>query len=302
MAELFSERNGLRKEINTTDIITADVYRLLIDRCEDYLDNLGYKYPDYCPENYIGENVICGVNVNDLYTFLKYRIPSLFNNKNDLLVPEDTTDYDQYALLDFIEYIAQNMKTIVRECYHKFRNHHHLSFSESSKDFETFRSDINEIFTMTGLIYRLSEKRQIERITETDHLVNEVKESCKELQDQGVKELLLEAIDLYKSAKPSNHRLATEKAWDAFERLKTIFINDGINKKQSADNVIEKMSMGNTNYRALFSNEFKHLTDIGNQYRIRHHETDRIDIIDDRYYDYFFNRCMSLIVIAIKFI
>ena len=302
MAELFSERNGLRKEIKTTDIITAEVYRLLLDRCEDYLDNLGHKYPDFCPENYIGDNVICGVDVDALYTFLKYRIPSLFNSKNNLLIPEDTDDYDQYALLDFIEYIAQTMKTIVRGCYHKFSNHHHLSFSESYKDFEKYRSDINEIFTMTGLIYRLSKKRQIERITEADYLVNEVKESCKELPDQGVKELLLEAIDLYKSAKPSNHRLATEKVWDALERLKTIYMKDGIDKKRSVNNVIEKMSMGNSNYRTLFCDEFKHLTDIGNQFRIRHHETDRIDINDNRYYDYFFNRCMSIIALAIKFI
>lgn len=49
-------------------------------------------------------------------------------------------------------------------------------------------------------------------------------------------------------------------------------------------------------------NEFKMLTDIGNKYRIRHHETDRIDITDVRYYDYFFNRCLSLIALAIQYL
>lgn len=301
MIELFSERNGLRKGIKATDIITTDVYRMLFDCCEKNLDNLGYKYPDYCPDD-DNCSIICGVDVNKLYSFLKYRIPNLFREGSNIVIPNDSDEYDQYALLDFIEYIAQNMRTIVRDYYHSYFRHHHLSFKESTQDFVKFRDDINEIFIITGLQYRLTEQRQIERITETDYLVNEVKESCKELPDQGVKELLLEAIDLYKSARPSNHRLATEKAWDALERLKTIYMKDGLDKKRSADNVIEKMSMGNTNYKTLFCTEFKHLTDIGNQYRIRHHETDRIDINDDRYYDYFFNRCMSLIALAIKFI
>jgi len=44
------------------------------------------------------------------------------------------------------------------------------------------------------------------------------------------------------------------------------------------------------------------LTSIGNKYRIRHHETDKIDITDVRYYDYLFNRCLSLIALAIKYL
>lgn len=51
-----------------------------------------------------------------------------------------------------------------------------------------------------------------------------------------------------------------------------------------------------------FNTEFKILTDIGNKYRIRHHETNKIDIIDIRYYDYLFNRCLSLIALAIQYL
>ena len=47
---------------------------------------------------------------------------------------------------------------------------------------------------------------------------------------------------------------------------------------------------------------FKSLTSIGNHYRIRHHETDKINITDSRYYDYFFNRCLSLIALAIQYL
>lgn len=50
------------------------------------------------------------------------------------------------------------------------------------------------------------------------------------------------------------------------------------------------MANGNDNFVDLFNAEFKTLTDIGNKYRIRHHETNKIDIIDNCYYDYLFNR------------
>lgn len=62
------------------------------------------------------------------------------------------------------------------------------------------------------------------------------------------------------------------------------------------------MANGNGEFIDLFNNEFKSLTNIGNKYRIRHHETDKIDIIDDRYYDYLFNRCLSLIALAIQYL
>lgn len=62
------------------------------------------------------------------------------------------------------------------------------------------------------------------------------------------------------------------------------------------------MSNNNQNYIDLFTKEFYELKDIGNNFRIRHHETSKIDIPDPNYYDYFFNRCLSLIGLAIKYL
>ena len=55
-------------------------------------------------------------------------------------------------------------------------------------------------------------------------------------------------------------------------------------------------------YKTLFSAEFNELTTIGNKFRIRHHETNKIDIVDIRHYDYFFNRCLSLIDLALQYL
>lgn len=53
---------------------------------------------------------------------------------------------------------------------------------------------------------------------------------------------------------------------------------------------------------AYFEGEFKALTTIGNSFRIRNHETDKIDIADGRHFDYIFSRCMSLIVSALQYL
>lgn len=52
----------------------------------------------------------------------------------------------------------------------------------------------------------------------------------------------------------------------------------------------------------IFNKEFTILTEIGNKYRIRHHETYILEFSDDRYYDYLFNRCLSLIALAIQYL
>jgi hypothetical protein len=52
----------------------------------------------------------------------------------------------------------------------------------------------------------------------------------------------------------------------------------------------------------LFEEEFRVLTNIGNRFCIRHHETNKINITDIRHCDYFFNRCLSLIALALQYL
>lgn len=120
------------------------------------------------------------------------------------------------------------------------------------------------------------------------------------IKEEGLKELVEHALSLYNKKEYENKQLAVEKLWDAFERLKTYYTN--LNKKISAEKVVSDMSNGNEHFKELFNEEFRKLTDIGNKFRIRHHETDKIDIIDNKYYDFFFHRCLSLIELALKYL
>ena len=108
------------------------------------------------------------------------------------------------------------------------------------------------------------------------------------------------AIEKHMQPNLQSHKDAVEKLWDVLERLKTYYAD--LDKRQSADKIIEDMACGQDAYKTLFSTEFKELTTIGNDFRIRHHETNKIDIVDIRHYDYFFNRCLALIALALQYL
>ncbi len=303
MKELYTERHHLRSNVTPTTVITRDKYQIIVDFCGRYYGNLACVFPEYCQDY---NNVVCGVDLNKFLQYVHVRIPDLFYHEGYdgiQIVPfADPSENQQYALLDFIEYIARYIKTIKQNSFHDYFQHYHLSFVDDNTAFNEFMQGLNEVFQMTGLSYKMTENKQIERITELDSVVDEALEEITIVEEPGLRELVEESVSFYKSPFPANHKIATEKIWDALERIKTIFMKDGMDKKKSSEKLIDLISSGNEDFRDLFNSEYKTLTDIGNKFRIRHHETDKIDINDDRYYDYFYNRCLSLIVMSLRFI
>lgn len=100
------------------------------------------------------------------------------------------------------------------------------------------------------------------------------------------------------STNKEDKQTAIEKLWDAFERLRSYHIDK--NKRESTEQIISVISHGDDMYNKLFSDGFFALTKIGNDFRIRHCEMDRKDIIDENYYDYLFKRCFSLIELSLQ--
>lgn len=111
-----------------------------------------------------------------------------------------------------------------------------------------------------------------------DNIFNELIDSAKNFYIEGRKQ---EAI---------------EKVWDAFERLKSI--NIPTDKKASVAELIGILS--NELDKSFFESEFRTLTQIGNNYMIRHSETDKIPLNDNSNKDYLFFRILALIDLAIK--
>lgn len=296
----FTERNHMRAPINKTEIITSSMYSLLIDCCKKYLNNIAWKFPKQCPDG----KGICGLNYKKFEDNLKFDIPELYRDYNNCIVsPPDGEEFNQYALLDYIELIAQNIKDISSRFFHSYFGHYDISFQEgiSSQTFLDFQKEINAIFQKTGLLYILTDRKEIERVVEYDVLSEKVETITESVGERGTRELLEEAIKLYRNPRPENQHLAVEKIWDALERLKTYY-SPALDKRHSADKIVNAMGHGDENFIKLFVLEFKELTDIGNNYRIRHHETTKIDIVDSKHFDYFFNRCLSLIALALQYL
>ncbi|PHR53576.1 MAG: hypothetical protein COA44_15235 [Arcobacter sp.] len=98
---------------------------------------------------------------------------------------------------------------------------------------------------------------------------------------------------------PKDKQIALEKIWDAFERIKTYFSAEGLKKNHSASKLVEIIS---DNFDKDFMNdEFKKLTNIGNSYRIRHHEVDKIELTPE-HTNYFFFRMLTLIDLCLIFL
>ena len=156
-----------------------------------------------------------------------------------------------------------------------------------------YAAQINTIFKLNSVPYKLEQGRIVSPLE-----ISIDPKSLAEIPEKGLKELLSEADTYYRSG---NKQIAVEKIWDAFERLKTYY-SPTLNKAQSADKIIDDMSNSEPNYKAVYEAEFKALTNIGNGFRIRHHETTKVDITDNRQYDYFYKRCLALISVAILYL
>ncbi len=305
--EYYTQRHGLRSEVRKTNIITMELYALLLDCCEKYYENLAWKYPEKCQDG----DVCCGLDRVALERDVKYEIPALFRDYyGNITAPtqrynifntgSDIDEYDQFALLDYIEFVGENICDILQKNWHGYFQHNHLIFSKGKKIFLNFKKDINAIFTKTGLLYQMNEEGQIERIEENSILDENIERQLQEVPEVGIQELLARAIALHKSPNPSDNQDAVEKLWDALERLKSYYTS--LDKKDSVKKIIDDIASGEEDFVNLFNTEFVELTKIGNNFRIRHHETNKIDITDNLHYDYFFNRCLSLISLALHYL
>lgn len=299
MNPLFSERHHMREPRTLTDHISKEMYALLVGICNRYLRNLAGKFPEFCYDN---AEQVCGVDRNSLNNYLSFSIPGLlFDYQGNVIAPAGD-DFNQYALLDYIEFIALNITDYQDQGYHPFFLHQHIKVLKTNMVFATYRQEINDAFALTGLLYVLTDKKQVERISDSDAQIATNQETINGVQEPGLKQLIDDAIRLYKNPRPEIYHTAVEKIWDALERIKTIGMEHGLDKKASVSELINRMSSGKKEFMSLFDSEFHALTDIGNHFRIRHHEMDKIDISDEHYYGYFFNRCFSLVCLALKYI
>lgn len=230
---------------------------------------------------------------NDLYTETtetgwRYNLSTddyVFRDISEFYTPKCYNDNGQYVETDDMKkFILNTSPFCVFDVIELYRKH----VTDDSYD-----KQINELLRLNSITYKLEHGR-----LESAFDIPFNKDDISRITEKGLKELLFESENYYRTG---NLQIAVEKLWDSFERLKT-FYSPTLNKAESAAKIINDMSSFEPNYKKVLEDEFKALTTIGNDFRIRHHETGKIDITDTRQYDYFYKRCFSLISVAILYL
>lgn len=237
---LYSERHGIRAPQEKTYSINRDMYSLLLDCCKRYKKNLTHIFALNCHHAYTGSDYIA-FDEKGFTTRIKIRIPSLFRDDYDRIsTPQYGDEYDQYSLLDLIEFFAQNIKDISERWNNEiYQNYKTIECHDSSDVFTNFQEAINEIFSESGLLYELTDEKIIERIVENSPLTAEIEKSFTSVHEQGSRELLKDAVALYKTPNPAARQDSVEKIWDALERLKTYYTT--LDKKHSSEKIVNEM-------------------------------------------------------------
>jgi len=292
----FSDKETGQKDRISEDI-TISVWNGIVSIFEEFKGKnyFSENFSEKCHDN----GRVCGFDNKIFESRVKSEIPDVeipviikvekktfsFNDNESV-----ANIVNKYTALDFIEFCFKNISEAIQDDYHDFFKHYHLNFKNSEKLKDEFRIKINQIFERNGIVFDLNENGKINRlISKTfEPLINKIYRTS----DVRLNELVKLSQEKFILPKIEDRIYALEKIWDAFERMKTYYIEK--NKKQSVDELIQLVSNTNTNFEVMLSEECKSLTNIGNNYQIRHFETNKIEITDNKHIDYLYYRMISL--------
>ncbi|PJN56133.1 hypothetical protein PAEVO_28560 [Paenibacillus sp. GM2FR] len=288
--EYFSDRELGKKEMNSEEIEDS-VYDGIIAVYKKFLKNFSLEFPNTCPDN----EMVCGTDVQLLNAAIKAQIPNMETPVN--VRWDGDNEIDKYSLLDFVEFCYSKIVDINESDWHSYYKHHHIFFPGSENDKEKFRSEVNQIFQRNGIVFYLDKDGVVKRKlpTQLDAVLQNLNVRSK---DKDLNELVNAAVDNIRKPMEFDRRIALEKIWDAFERLKTFY--NPSNKKASVLTLTKNIAAGTSQFDVLLDNEFRALTTIGNEYQIRHFEQGKIKITTMKQVDYLFYRMISLIDLCME--
>lgn len=241
----------------------------------------GFRFPERCLDG----RGPCGCDQQAFAQFLQAEVPWIeWPLRRDEL-PETP------VVLDLLEFCAKAVGEPILGSYHSYYEHHHLTWDRAA-GLASFVADVNLLFQRNGIAFKLDDDGRAQRI-----LPPPVAQTLGwQMFDTGETELdrLLEyARSRFLSPKLDDRRDATEKLWDAFERMKTI--EPGSDKRAQADALLDRAADPGTRMRAALADEAKALTSIGNSLRIRHSEVTQEMIDRSEQLDWLFVRMFGFL-------
>lgn len=285
----FSEREGDLPP-QTTDVPTKEFIAALVGYLNRLCDNGSFAggWPTRCPDE---GHPITGTNTAAFWQ-AALSFVHLQTQNPDNLVDEP----NPIRVLNLIEFAHEHVGLAVQRAFHDYFGHDHLQFFPGAFQPE-YRNDINNLLERYGLAFRLEPNGVVVRLVPPTFA--EIVGVGFHTGDNILNDLLEDAVRRFKSPDPAVRREAVERLWDAFELLKTIEIPGDNTKAASADQLLGKAS-SKAEVKTLLEAEFKALTKVGNDFMIRHHETNKITIDTDVDFDYLFQRMFAVIWKVLK--
>jgi hypothetical protein len=240
----------------------------------------GIDFPAECPDG----KGITGTDRELFGLALRGEIPGVAWPLTSELIPPTL------ALLDLLEFCAQHVAKATSTGYHSFFGHHHFHFDREDGRRE-FLERANRILGRNQIAFELREDGTVARLIAPVFDVILAASTFK-TGDGALDQLLETARKKFLDPDPVVRREALEKLWDAWERLKTL--EPGKDKKASTQALLNKATQ-EPRFRQRLDEEARALTEIGNEFMIRHTETDKVELKSSEHVDYLFHRLFSLI-------
>jgi len=294
-SEYFSDQErGAVPRVN--EEFTLDAWGGVAAAIQRRIDDgtLGFGFPNFCDDG----RGICGTNVSAFDHAVNAEISGVFQWNSDFrLYSFDYKHTPQtLAILDLLQFVFRYVgKPEVRD-HHDYFGHDHLVYDRKEGQAE-FQQDVNRILARNGLAFELTGEGQIIRLAPSV-LGEALSSSLFATGDSELDAMLETARKKFLNPNPSTRREALEKLWDAWERLKTVFLPEA-NKKLSATAMLDLLCTEQC-FRKELETEAAQLTSIGNSFLIRHSEVPQVSIGDDSHVDYLFHRMFAFIWMVLK--
>lgn len=248
--------------------------------------SLAERFPLNCPD----APILIGSDEASIKLAFQAEFPSIEWPLNSSNLP------DTLSVLDIVEFFYRDISKPTSKKYHSFYKHNHLLSFDQDAGKQQYLKDINRLFRRNRLAFELQGDGKVVRL-EPVVLRETLASAVFQSEDQELNRLLKIAREKFRDPDVNIRREAIEKLWDAWERLKTL--EPGPDKKKQVEALLTK-AIPQSEFRERVNQEAIALTNIGNDFAIRHTETNKIVISEPEFLDYLFHRLFALIQMLLR--
>jgi hypothetical protein len=286
---LRSERlNGpIRPVHERLQLATANGLLALLQSRID-ADWLAGEFPETCPDP--GKTHIFATNLDTLRARMRALVPDL-----QWPLTRNNEGIDDDALFDLVEFVGRYVAEPEKGRSHDFYEHHALSFSRAPGA-DKFRDDVNELLRRGAAVYTMSAQLTVERIVPAE-LSTALSTLNPATGDSRLDAQIERGRALCLSRREEDRLFALQDLWGAYEHMKTIEVPGQNHKKVSSEQLLAYVQP--EQLRDAVRKDMLSVTELGNSFRIRHHEA-HVPAVPADAYDYFAGRITNLLLLLLR--